>query len=233
MRPHAGHRQSGVDQCLLGGVRSGGRPEAARCPGRGRGASRSKAARREARNVPDEAPLRQPGLRQLGRGVWPHRNPQGSRDSYRQRNAEERLRVRRVRSCPLSLSRRRRGGVPQRRCYVARFAVNSWGSPSPPSRVLVNLIASPETVPLYRNFIVFPLNSKVCVKEIVSPSILPSAIGMSPWRPLTVPVSVLPSALKVNVASRACPPRPGTCAVHLPLTRSEERRVGKECRSRW
>ena len=35
MRPQAGHRRSGMAQCLLGGVRSGGRPQAARRLGRG------------------------------------------------------------------------------------------------------------------------------------------------------------------------------------------------------
>src|SRR5690349_722262 len=33
-----------------------------------------------------------------------------------------------------------------------------------------------------------------------------------------LPVSVSPEALKVKVVSTAWPPRPGTCAVHFPLT---------------
>src|SRR5438105_3560735 len=40
----------------------------------------------------------------------------------------------------------------------------------------------------------------------------------APWKPVMLPVRLSPAALKVKVVSAICPPRPGTWAVHFPLT---------------
>src|SRR5713226_2755873 len=65
-----------------------------------------------------------------------------------------------------------------------------------------------------------------------SPSILPSEIGASPRGVVTDPVSWLPSALNVKVASRVSPPRPGTCATHLPLTSAAKTAAAARNRNR-
>ena len=57
----------------------------------------------------------------------------------------------------------------------------------------------------------------VTSNDTSSPFTLPSVMATSPCRPDTVPVSLSPSALRLNVCSRVCPSRPGTCATHLPV----------------
>src|SRR2546421_3669627 len=56
-------------------------------------------------------------------------------------------------------------------------------------------------------------------------------------RPAALVVAVAAIALGAGVSSAACrrerSSRALTFAIGVPLTRSEERRVGKECRSRW
>src|SRR5947207_6743986 len=44
-------------------------------------------------------------------------------------------------------------------------------------------------------------------------------MGISaPWKPVMLPVRLSPEALNVKVVSAIWPPRPGTWAVHFPLT---------------
>src|SRR6266446_9589216 len=60
-----------------------------------------------------------------------------------------------------------------------------------------------------------------------SPLILPSERARSPCRPDMVPVRRSPSTLKLNVVSRVSPPRPGTCATHVPVTSAAWATVAK------
>ena len=81
--------------------------------------------------------------------------------------------------------------------YCAFFAVIVTG-PRPPSRV--NSIASAPTLPVYVNLFGVPSRPwTVCVKVIVSPVTFPSAIGVSPWAVVMVPVNVPPAALRLKV----------------------------------
>src|SRR5262249_7815437 len=70
-----------------------------------------------------------------------------------------------------------------------------------------------------------PLKLTATVKEISSPLIFPSEMGLSPCLPETVPVSLLPSTLKLKVVSRVWPPRPGTCATHFPFRSAAQANV--------
>src|SRR5260370_5903361 len=80
------------------------------------------------------------------------------------------------------------------------------------------MISPPVTLPEKVCFTVLPPNSCVTENETLSPLTRPSEISISPLRPLMVPVSFSPLALRLKVTSRMLPLRPGTCAVHLPET---------------
>src|SRR5437868_6855085 len=81
---------------------------------------------------------------------------------------------------------------------------------------------SPLIFPLYLEDILLPPNSRVTVKEISSPLILPSSILASlglPWRPgiETVPLTLSPSTVSLRVLLRGSPPlRPGVLQDQLP-----------------
>src|SRR5260370_10017124 len=99
---------------------------------------------------------------------------------------------------------------------LTRLAVISRGPPLP-SVSTVNLISSPDTLPLYLVTILLPLNSRTTVNDMLSPSTLPSEISVSPPRPETVPVSLAPSAFRFIFA--VCGPfLPCISSYHLPVT---------------
>ena len=81
--------------------------------------------------------------------------------------------------------------------YFWRLSVISPPISMPPSLVVVSVISSPLMVPLLVNFTVLPPMSTLTLKEILSPSTLPSAIGIGSVGPVTVPVNLSPSCLNV------------------------------------
>src|ERR1035437_8456133 len=92
-----------------------------------------------------------------------------------------------------------------------------------PSMAGENLVLLQETFPLNINFISFPPKFRTTTKERSSPLVFPSVISTGPPRPPSiVPVTLSPSTLKTKVVSAVLPPRPGTCAVHFPVTSAAE-----------
>src|SRR3954447_26370341 len=85
-------------------------------------------------------------------------------------------------------------------------------------------MTSPSSLPLYVEVILLPLNSRKTEKLRSFPSTFPSEISASPPRPpLTVPVSLLPSAFKFIVTVLVFPLGPCISAVHLPETSAAHR----------
>src|ERR1039458_9722080 len=92
-----------------------------------------------------------------------------------------------------------------------------------PSIERENLISLPETFPLNTIFMSFPPKFRTTTKDTSSPLVFPSVISTGPPRPPSmVPVSLAPSTLNTKVVSLVLPPRPGTCAVHFPVTSAAE-----------
>src|SRR4051812_31841727 len=78
------------------------------------------------------------------------------------------------------------------------------------------LIVSPLILPLYLVTNLFPLFSRVTVKEMVSPLIFASSISVSVlFRPEILPVSLSPSCFSFRVVSRLCPFWPEKLQVHV------------------
>src|SRR4030095_7135695 len=101
--------------------------------------------------------------------------------------------------------------------YFARFSTNSCAWPCPPSAIRDIAISSPFSVPVQLSTISPPRPICLLLNFSAEPEIVPSSIGISPPRPVTVPVSLLPSALSVRLTG--CGPRPPcTSPVHLPST---------------
>src|ERR1044071_371967 len=94
------------------------------------------------------------------------------------------------------------------RVYLVSFAASRLASQSRDwdwplrSNSILPLMESPLTFPEYLLVTLFPLNSRVTWKEISSPLILASAIGVSLPRPEIAPVSLSPSSFSLSVVSR-------------------------------
>ena len=91
-------------------------------------------------------------------------------------------------------------------------------------------IAVATSVPMGRSDIRFPAPNP----QGAAPSPRSTTAGQQPSSPTTAPQSPFPTVLRRAspqwVATRSRPPSPSPTTS---TTRSEERRVGKECRSRW